>query len=76
MSAAMVRRDLLAPFRQPVDAVLAEFGTDACLGLSERKERGRLARYGKNELLAGRQSRHGGNSSENACCVRLWLRGQ
>ena len=76
MSAATVRRDLLAPFRQPVHAVLAEFGMDARLGLSEREERGRLAKYGKNELLAKSPSRHGGNSSENACCGRFGLRGQ
>jgi hypothetical protein len=53
---------------------LAEFGTYARLGLKEREERGRLARYGKNELMAGSRSRHGGNSSENACCSRLGLR--
>jgi P-type Ca2+ transporter type 2C len=52
MSAATTQHDQLAPYRQPVDAVLAALGTDARLGLSQREARARLERYGKNELMA------------------------
>jgi P-type Ca2+ transporter type 2C len=52
MSAATRQQEQLAPYRQPVDAVLAEFGTDARLGLSQREARARLERDGKNELMA------------------------
>ena len=52
MSAATLQQDQLAPYRQPVDAVLAALGTDARLGLSQREARARLERYGKNELMA------------------------
>jgi P-type Ca2+ transporter type 2C len=52
MSAATIQQDQLAPYQQPVDAVLAALGTDARLGLSEREARARLERYGKNELMA------------------------
>jgi len=41
-----------APYRQPVDAVLAGLGTDARLGLSSEEARRRLARCGRNELAA------------------------
>jgi Ca2+-transporting ATPase len=52
MNAAAVQHDHLAPYRQSVDAVLTEFGTDARLGLSDSEARARLERYGKNELTA------------------------
>ena len=52
MSATTLQRDRLAPYRQPVDAVLAALATDARPGLSEREARARLERYGKNELTA------------------------
>ena len=52
MSAATLQQDQLAPYRQPVDAVLAELGTDARLGLSQGEARARLERYGTNELMA------------------------
>ena len=52
MSAATIQQDQSAPYRQSVDAVLAELGTDARLGLSQREARARLERYGKNELMA------------------------
>ena len=39
-------------YRQTVEEVLAEHGTDAGRGLSEAEARTRLARYGKNELTA------------------------
>jgi P-type Ca2+ transporter type 2C len=52
MSTATLQPDQVAPYRQPVDAVLAALGTDARLGLSQREARARLERYGKNELMA------------------------
>ena len=42
----------MAPYRQPVEEVLAEFGSDAQLGLSEAEARARLDRHGRNELPA------------------------
>jgi Ca2+-transporting ATPase len=41
-----------APYRQPVDEILAGLATDARLGLSAAEARARLQRYGKNELAA------------------------
>ena len=52
MNTEAVQHDHLAPYRQSVDAVLTEFGTDARLGLSDSEARARLERYGKNELTA------------------------
>jgi hypothetical protein len=44
MSAATSQQDQLAPYRQPVDAVLAALGTDARLALSEWEAHARLER--------------------------------
>ncbi len=40
------------PYQQAVQEVLAAFGTDAQRGLTEDEARLRLARYGRNELMA------------------------
>ena len=40
----------IAPYQQPIEKVLAAFGTDAQLGLRLREARKRLERYGRNEL--------------------------
>ena len=41
-----------APYRQRLEEVLAEFGSDARLGLTEAEARARLGRHGRNELTA------------------------
>ena len=41
-----------APYRQPIDEVLAALGTEARLGLSFAEARARLESYGRNELAA------------------------
>jgi P-type Ca2+ transporter type 2C len=52
MSAATSQQEQLAPYRQPVDAVLTALSTDAQSGLSKGEAQARLKRYGKNELTA------------------------
>ncbi|MGH7230117.1 MAG: cation-transporting P-type ATPase, partial [Nitrospiraceae bacterium] len=52
MSAAQVQRERTEAYHQSVDEVLAALGADARRGLSETEARGRLERYGKNELAA------------------------
>jgi Ca2+-transporting ATPase len=52
MSAATSQQEQLAPYRQPVDAVLTAFSTDAQSGLSKGEAQARLKSYGKNELTA------------------------
>jgi len=42
----------LAPYRQPIDAVLSSLSTEAHSGLTGVEARARLARYGANELRA------------------------
>jgi P-type Ca2+ transporter type 2C len=44
--------DRILPYRQPVDDVVASFGTHAQRGLAEDDARARLAQYGRNELAA------------------------
>jgi len=50
MNRATVQRVQTYPYQQPVDEVLAAFGTDARRGLGEGEARLRLQRYGRNEL--------------------------
>ena len=52
MSAATSQQEQLAPYRQPVDAVLTVLSTDAQSGLSKGEAQARLKSYGKNELTA------------------------
>jgi P-type Ca2+ transporter type 2C len=52
MSAATSQQEQLAPYRQPVDAVLTALSTDAQSGLSKGEAQARLKSYGKNELTA------------------------
>lgn len=52
MSITTVQQDQIAPYRQPVNEVLAALDTDARHGLSEGDARSRLDRYGRNELAA------------------------
>jgi Ca2+-transporting ATPase len=52
MSAATSQQEQLAPYRQPVDAVLTALSTDAQSGLSKGEAQARLKHYGKNELTA------------------------
>ena len=52
MNAAILPQTELAPYRQPVDEVLAALGTDARLGLSADEAQARLKSCGRNELTA------------------------
>ena len=52
MDTMTIQPDHIIPYQQPVDEVLAAFGTDARTGLSEKEAKERLSRYGKNELIA------------------------
>ena len=52
MNTMTIQTDHIIPYQQPVDEVLAAFGTDARSGLSEKEAQERLNRYGKNELMA------------------------
>ena len=52
MSIATIQQDQIAPYRQPVNDVLAALDTDARHGLSEGDARTRLDKYGRNELTA------------------------
>ena len=52
MSTATLQQDQVAPYQQPVDAVLAVLSTDAQSGLSQGEAQARLKSYGKNELTA------------------------
>ncbi|MEO7320297.1 MAG: cation-translocating P-type ATPase [Nitrosospira sp.] len=52
MSITTVQQDQIAPYRQPVNEVLAALDTDARHGLSEGDARSRLDKYGRNELAA------------------------
>ena len=52
MDTMTIQPDHIIPYQQPVDEVLAAFGTDARTGLSEKEAKERLIRYGKNELMA------------------------
>jgi Ca2+-transporting ATPase len=52
MNIMTIQPDLIIPYQQPVDEVLATFGTDDRTGLSEKEAQERLSRYGKNELMA------------------------
>ena len=45
-------RDVLPPYQQPFNEVLAELQSDAGHGLSQAEAKARLALYGKNELAA------------------------
>jgi Ca2+-transporting ATPase len=54
MSAATLQQPETAPYRQPVNEVLAALGADAQLGLSEGEARRRLEKYGRNELTPGK----------------------
>jgi Ca2+-transporting ATPase len=47
---------LLAPYRQPVEAVLSALGTDGRAGLSAAEARERLERHGRNELHAEKKT--------------------
>ena len=51
-SAQPSRESSTAPYRQPVDQILAVLGTDAAVGLSEAEARVRLKSHGRNELTA------------------------
>ena len=50
MSASTAEQERLAPYRRPVEDVLAALDADAEQGLSAGEARTRLERYGKNEL--------------------------
>ena len=52
MSTATLQQDQVAPYQQPVDAVLAGLSTDAQSGLSQGEAQARLERDGTNELTA------------------------
>ncbi|MDQ1254033.1 MAG: P-type Ca2+ transporter type [Euryarchaeota archaeon] len=52
MDTMTIQPDHIIPYQQPVNEVLAAFGTDARTGLSEKEAKERLIRYGKNELIA------------------------
>ena len=52
MSTATLQQDQVAPYQQPVDAVLAVLSTDAQSGLSQGEAQARLERDGRNELMA------------------------
>jgi len=51
-SASSTKRSSSTPYRQSVDEALAALASDAQLGLSAAEARGRLEKYGKNELTA------------------------
>ena len=51
-SASSAKRSSRPSYQQSVDEVLAALASDAQLGLSVAEARGRLEKYGKNELTA------------------------